>query len=213
MNHKTKQKVEREGVIQFTCQQTARLPDYPEALIQLANTWRSLMLKKGWIGQTPGRYQGLGFGNLSLGFSCPRYPHAFLITASQTGHLPVLPATYWTRVVDASLAENRVLAEGSYPPSSEAMSHAALYQARADIQAVIHIHSPELWEKAQHQGVACTAAEIPYGTPQMAEALAHQAQASSGLVVMLGHQDGLLAWGPNLEAAARLLASVAEAPG
>jgi len=47
----------------------------------------------------------------------------------------------------------------------------------------------------------------------MAEAIRQQAEPSSGLVVMLGHQDGILAWGRNLAEAAEKLYALQSNPG
>ena len=202
----------QEGVIQFQYQLTKTQPAFPAQLIEQANQGRNKMLALGWMGQDPERYQGLGFGNLSLRFSHPEYPSAFMITASQTGQLANLNACYWTWVVTADPAANQVRAQGLHPPSSEAMSHAAIYQANPAVKAVIHIHSPELWASAQQQGVACTARHLPYGTPAMAKAIAQEVTNEQGLLVMLGHQDGILSWGPQLTTAANQLYALASNP-
>jgi ribulose-5-phosphate 4-epimerase/fuculose-1-phosphate aldolase len=204
---------QQEGVIQYSCHLHRKKLHWPEPLLEELNHWRSKMLTSGWIGQNPQRYQGLGFGNLSLRQATPEHPHAFIITASQTGHLHWLDKDAWPWVVTADIAHNRVEAQGSQQPSSEALSHAALYQANPEIQAVIHGHAPELWNLATKQSLACTPESIPYGSPAMAEAIRQQAEPSSGLVVMLGHQDGILAWGRNLAEAAEKLYALQSNPG
>ncbi|WP_404417123.1 class II aldolase/adducin family protein [Marinospirillum sp.] len=204
---------QQEGVIQYACQLHKKKRHWPESLLEELNHWRNEMQVAGWIGQNPQRYQGLGFGNLSLRQPDPQEPDAFVITASQTGHLDWLDSDAWPWVIAADTRHNRVEAEGSQPPSSEALSHAALYQANPEIQAVIHGHAPDLWQLAAQQSLACTPENIPYGTPAMAEAIRQKADSSSGLVVMLGHQDGLLAWGRNLAEAAEKLYALQSNPG
>jgi len=193
---------EQEGVIQYTCQLDKKKLNWPETLLDELNYWRNKMQTAGWIGQDPLRYQGLGFGNLSLRQPTSEQPNAFIITASQTGHLDWLDSDAWPWVITANTAHNQVQAQGSQPPSSEALSHAALYQANPEIQAVIHGHAPKLWQLAAELALTSTPENIPYGTPAMAEAIRQQADQSSGMLVMLGHQDGILAWGGNLAEAA-----------
>lgn len=191
----------QEGVTQYQCQLDAVDLHWPEPLLSELNAWRGKLLTAGWVGQNPQRYSGLGFGNLSLRQPSPQYPEAFLITASQTGHLGWLNSKAWSWVVDASFSANWVKAKGCQPPSSETLSHAALYQANPNIQAVVHIHAPELWQAACRLEVLSIPQSITYGSTAMAQAIYTQGQANSGLLVMLGHQDGLLAWGGSLEEA------------
>lgn len=194
---------EQEGVIQYSCQLQQKELNWPEPMLKELNFWRHKMQVAGWIGQDPQRYQGLGFGNLSLRQPTQEQTNAFIITASQTGHRNWLDSKAWPRVLTADIARNQITVEGEQLPSSEALSHAALYQANPEIQAVIHGHAPELWKLAATHSLATTAEDIPYGSPAMAQALAEQADQPSGLVVMLGHQDGILSWGRNLAEAAK----------
>ena len=71
---------ETEGVIKFTIdhQPSALTVATPHTL----NSWRAIFKKLGLIGQVKDRYQGLGFGNLSM-----RIEHGFLISGTQTGHI------------------------------------------------------------------------------------------------------------------------------
>lgn len=195
----------QEGVIQYRYQLQALAPNWPADLLQELSTWRDKMLDAGWIGQQANRYGGLGFGNLSHRLPQPGQPDAFLITASQTSHLKPLTANGWTLVTSACLATNQVLACGHQPPSSESLSHAAIYQAQATANAVIHVHSPQLWQQAIARQLPATPAQTPYGTPAMAQAIQDQATSDRGLLVMLGHQDGVLAWGKDLADAANQL--------
>ena len=196
----------KEGVIQFQCSLHSPEEALPEALLAELNLWRSRMIKQGWIGQDATRYQGLGFGNLSIRHALPEAADAFIITASQSGHLAELDQQGWPLVVAADIASNTVTAHGLQPPSSEALSHAALYQHNPEIKAVIHVHSEFLWREAGDLDYPATAADVGYGTPAMATAIQQQAaEQSNGLLVMLGHQDGVLSWGENLRQAAEQL--------
>jgi ribulose-5-phosphate 4-epimerase/fuculose-1-phosphate aldolase len=92
------------------------------------------------------------------------------------------------------------------------MTHGVLYQQSAQIKAVVHVHSPEIWASADVLNLASTAKEIPYGTPEMAYAVQ---QLSSELMlgkpylpilfVMKGHEDGVVAAGASLAQCTNLL--------
>ncbi|MBE0507037.1 MAG: class II aldolase/adducin family protein [Marinospirillum sp.] len=195
----------KEGVIQFHCSLQPPKQTWPDSLLAELNLWRGKMIEQGWIGQDAARYQGLGFGNLSIRYTLPKARDAFIITASQSGHRVRLDQQGWPLVVAADIVSNAVIACGLRPPSSEALSHAALYQANQKIKAVIHVHSEFLWQGAFNLEYPSTAADIGYGTPAMANAIQQQAREDSGLLVMLGHQDGVLAWGESLQQAAEQL--------
>jgi ribulose-5-phosphate 4-epimerase/fuculose-1-phosphate aldolase len=196
----------KEGVIQFQCSLYPPEQICSGSLLAELNLWRGKMIKQGWIGQDTKRYQGLGFGNLSIRHALPETTDAFIITASQTGHLAELDQQGWPLVIAADISKNAIIARGLQPPSSEALSHAALYQHNQKIKAVIHVHSEFLWQAASNLDYPATAADIGYGTPAMASAIQQQAaEKSSGLLVMLGHQDGVLVWGENLQQAAEQL--------
>ncbi|WP_114418709.1 class II aldolase/adducin family protein [Marinospirillum perlucidum] len=196
---------EQEGVIQYHYELLTPSQEPPAHLLEALNHWRRQMIKQGWLGQEPGRYQGLGFGNISHRWPAHGQPAAFLISASQTGKLGQLPAEAWPRVLQALTENNQVVAEGWQPPSSESLSHAVIYQAAEEVEAVIHIHSPALWQAAPALGCPCTDAALSYGTPALARAIAREITQPQGLVALLGHQDGLLSWGRNLEEAAESL--------
>ncbi|MEX2326495.1 MAG: hypothetical protein WD558_02085, partial [Pseudomonadales bacterium] len=56
--------METEGVIKFDLAFTRQRHDHAD-VSQLA-IWRRLLMDKGLLGQSPERYGGLGFGNLSM---------------------------------------------------------------------------------------------------------------------------------------------------
>jgi hypothetical protein len=115
-------------------------------------------------------------------------------------------------VEDCSLVDNFIRARGPLPPSSEALTHAALYQASDAVQSVIHVHSPLLWERASKLGFMLAAEEATYGTPAMAQVVADLVQnkidkehSAQGVIAMLGHRDGIIAYGDDVEAVGTLL--------
>lgn len=189
---------ESEGVIKYRLDYRAAPAVATPGWAEL-NAWRSLLWRLQLIGLDPARYGGLGYGNLSLRQDGRR----FLVTGTQTGHLPHLAAEHYVQVLQADPAQNFLQAEGPLPPSSEALSHAAVYAASPQARCVVHGHCPEIWQRAENLGLPCVTADIAYGTPAMAAAVSAMAaaQPEQGLLAMLGHQDGLLAWGVSPEQA------------
>ncbi len=157
--------VETEGVIKFTLTYTASsTPPTMQGFAEF-NQCRNTLWQLGVIGQDDARYEGLGYGNVSLRQRTAEYPDAFLITGSQTGHLAELSAAHYARVLAYDISRHCLQADGVRKPSSEAMTHAAIYQQLPTVNAIIHGHSPTIWQQAQSLGLVCTGADIPYGTP------------------------------------------------
>lgn len=202
-----------EGVIQYRLDFKQQvLPD--ELCLTDLNNCRSRLWRQSLIGQDPQRYAGLGYGNLSQRCKHSTHDSAFLISGSQTGHLAQLQASDYALVLNCQPQQNYLKAIGQTPPSSEAMTHAVIYQTLAWVQGVIHVHWPKLWQNAPLLGLPTTAAWISYGTPAMAEAIKRLLLKtdvfSSGIVAMLGHEDGIVAWGTTLEAAEQQLMQYTE---
>jgi L-ribulose-5-phosphate 4-epimerase len=194
---------EQEGVIKYRLDYHLAPAQIIEGFAEL-NAWRSLLWRLGVIGQDDARYGGLSYGNLSLRLN----DGGFLITGTQTGHLPHLTIEYYSWVRQARPEDNYLEAEGPLPPSSEALTHAAIYLAAPSVRCVAHGHCPEIWRNAKALGLACVAEETAYGTPAMAHAVSAIAKSNpeQGVIVMLGHQDGLLTYGQTPEQACWLMA-------
>lgn len=198
---------EEEGVIRFAY--GLQEPDgdiaTPARLAEF-NAWREVLRRMRMIGQDPGRYGGFGFGNLSA--RDPQRPDEFLITASQTGATPLLADRDLVRVTDSDPARMWVDARGRQPPSSETLTHAALYRADPGVNWVFHGHTPELWARAADLGLPATAADVDYGSVAMATATAEllqQYRERPLVFVTLGHQDGVFACAAHAAAGAAAL--------
>lgn len=197
-----------EGVIKFDCRFELSAPMPASELAELI-AWRKIFFQLGLIGQSAGRYDGLGFGNISqrVGFDSQ-----FAISGTQTGALPDLCAEHFSLVRHCDAQRNLVVALGPIKPSSESLTHGALYALDTTIRCVIHAHSPHIWRAADLLYLPTTSATVPYGTPAMAEEIARlwrQGQgASPGVFVMAGHEDGVIAFGDSLSSAGLLLIEV-----
>lgn len=190
----------REGVIKFALDFRAGPAPAPEMLAEL-EAWRRVFRRLGLLGQDPRRYDGLGFGNLSRRAGTGRATDAFIISGTQTGHLERLAAEQYVTVLNCDPAQNRVTASGPVRPSSEALSHGILYQADPRIDWVMHLHSPEIFAARQELHLPVTDPAAAYGSPQMAAEIARLRAFAGwpGLLVMGGHEDGILAFGAQAE--------------
>lgn len=202
-----------DGVTHFQLQ-FARAAPPSFAQVEVLCHWRDRLRALGLVGQTPTRYGGVGFGNLSARH--PHRPGAFIITGTQTGARAHLGPHDFAVVTHVDIAANAVRAHGGTAPSSEAMTHAQCYEADPRIAFVFHGHSPQLWHAAEKLGIAATAADVAYGTPAMAAEVANllaaglgaharDAAAMSLLLKMGGHEDGIIAVGSTANAAGAAL--------
>jgi hypothetical protein len=210
--------MEQEGVVKFDLDFQAGLPPSGPGLEELG-AWRRILFDLGLVGQDPERYGGYGYGNLSCRvppFDAPPERRGFVITGTQTGGLAKPGPEHYCLVTRCRPEHNAVEATGPLPPSSEALTHGALYVQDAAITHVFHVHAPLIWQRAAALGIPITRPEVPYGTPAMAaettRLLAETDAATRGLFAMGGHQDGVVALGSSAkEAGCRLLALYAEA--
>ena len=189
---------ETEGVIKFDLVWTAGSPwQGPE--IDVLEHWRNHMLEHEVLGQNPERYDGFGFGNLSA-----RVSAGFLISGTQTGASTTLGAEGYAVVVGWELDQNRVTARGPVKPSSESLTHAALYEAEPSVEWIFHGHSPRLWRHGEALDLPVTDSGVPYGTAAMAaevKRLSRQALDGPAILIMGGHEDGFIAFGADAEIA------------
>ncbi len=189
-----------EGYIKFHCNlETGAPPD--EALVSELNAWRDRLYALKLIGAYD---NGIGYGNISQRIQGDQ----FIITGSATGNIPKLGAEHYSVVTDFDLAGNRLTCRGAVKASSESLSHGAIYQLDLNINAVIHVHHFELWEKLLHK-IPVTEKSIPYGTPEMAGEIARLYRQTSlprqKIFVMAGHQEGIVTFGKDLEEAGKIL--------
>ena len=202
-----------EGVTRFRLEHKAeplsrRAGDHLPELIG----WRHVLRDLGLIGEDPGRYDGAAFGILSCrlgrGFEPPGR-RSFVITGTQTSGLVAVSAEDFA-IVDRCMSDaNLVVSHGPAPPSSEAMTHSALYDIDAGVGAVFHAHSPSLWSHARELDLPTTRPEIEYGTPEMASEVARLFRLGdlrgTGLLVMAGHLDGVISFGRDSDEAGTTL--------
>lgn len=169
--------------------------------------WRRPLFEAGLIGH----YEdlGVGYGNISVRCGGPAQ---FLISGTQTGHLETTDASHYSLVAAYDIEANSVQCIGPVQASSEAMTHAAIYELSPAIGAIVHAHSGELWRQLKDL-LPTTDASVAYGTPQMAKEFGRLFRETNfceqGLAVMAGHDEGLVSIGSDLQEAARRMLALA----
>lgn len=196
-----------EGVIKFQIDYI-QAPPLAANLVSELNAWRHLLVLLRVLGQDPNRYAGYGFGNISrrlLPFDAPPHARTFLITGTQTGEIADLLPQHFVVVKECYPDENRIVAKGPIRPSSESMTHGALYALDEKIRWVMHGHAPDLWHAADTLGLPTTDASIPYGTPEISAEVARLWRESDlpkrRIFSMGGHEDGIVTFGATADAA------------
>src|SRR5207248_8999987 len=183
--------------VKFTYQRACTNIAPFDALTEL-NACRRKLVEQRLIGLD---VNGIGFGNLSVRDGASGN---FYITGSATGGLPELTPTDCVRVVAYDFARNWLRYEGAAIPSSESLTHAAIYECDPTISAVIHCHDSVLWRRRLDR-VPTTSNGIAYGTPQMAYEImrlfAVSDERSREICVMAGQPGGTVTYGRKLSAA------------
>ncbi len=190
----------KEGYIKFNC---IWMQDDPLDSVKLRDLifWRNRLFKSGLIGVYP---DGIGFGNISCRL---RDSFEFIVSGTQTGHLEYADENHFCLINQFDLGKNEVHCIGPVKASSESMTHAACYISSDEIKVVMHVHHKQLWQRLKN--VAPTSSsEISYGSPRMAMEVKHLIQSqkmSEGIIVMAGHEDGIIVIGKSFASAFQLL--------
>lgn len=192
-----------EGYVKFSAD-WQHTPPFPEAEIAILNAFRRELYEMGLIGAYE---NGIGFGNISRraesGGLC-------YISGSKTGLLTHLDARHYALVTEVEALENRLSCTGPVMASSEAMSHAVIYEECPEVNGVIHVHDLQLWKSLMHK-VPTTDAAAPYGSPEMVESIRQLLEKTDlkarKIFVMEGHEEGVFTFGTDLAEAMAVLKS------
>lgn len=204
----------QEGVIKFRADHTRRPLDarrVGEVACKLI-AWREIMALTGLVGRDPVRYEGAAYGNVSARFGPPSAAlgrRSFLITGTQTSDRRCLGLDNFAAIERYRFRENRVTSHGMADPSSESMTHGAIYDLGPHIRCVLHAHSPVLWSRARRLNIPTTAEHVPYGTPEMAYEVQRLYRETvlpeRPILSMGGHEDGIVVFGRSTEEAGQVL--------
>ena len=187
--------------IKFTCEHAATDLSPFDGLAEL-NAYRRKLLQLRLIGADA---NGIGFGNLSIRDGTT---NNFYITGSATGGIAELTLANCARVVAYDFERNWLRCAGAAIASSESLTHAAVYKSDARTGAVIHCHDSKLWTALLNQAPTSSKA-VEYGTPEMAYEVLRLFNLtdvkSRKILVMAGHEGGIVAFGRDLEEAFAVL--------
>jgi len=191
-----------EGVIKFkyVCEDKSLL--IPDEIFDIINPVRLLLKEKDYLGQYP---DGISYGNVSLR---DKESKEFYITASDTGKIIYTKPCHYVKVTDCDIVNNLCYYKGKALPSSESLSHHIIYSNCSKAKAVIHIHNKPLWLKLKSK-VPTTATNVEYGTVEMVYEIINILQNTNlrneKILVMGGHEDGLISFGETIEEASKIL--------
>lgn len=201
-------KVIDDGIIKYDRSNFTQCGPIELAEYSALEYWRKKLYNLNLIGEYV--EAGVGFGNLSEIHDYSKlhkttHPQ-FVITGTQTGKYPDLDGNFYTRVLDYDIGNLKINMMGPIAASSEALTHAAIYDHNKKIKAVFHIHSAEIWKGMIEDHSDFTAKDIPYGTVEMARATENCiGDKDFGVFCMHGHEDGVVAYGRDLEEAGGLI--------
>jgi ribulose-5-phosphate 4-epimerase/fuculose-1-phosphate aldolase len=188
-----------EGVIKFKFSLKRSLP-LTESLYIEVEKWRTLLFKMNFIGEYP--IEKVGYGNLSKRTD----QNGFIITGTQTGHLSNLDGNHYTIVSKCDLVKMNVESTGPIAPSSESLTHYAIYSTCPQIKYIYHVHHKDLWNFMLRNNYDKTSREVEYGTQEMASsAKACISDKTTGIFAMEGHEDGIIAYGTSAEATGKII--------
>jgi ribulose-5-phosphate 4-epimerase/fuculose-1-phosphate aldolase len=173
------------------------------------NEARTRLHALGLIGVYPG---GVGYGNVSIRLAAsPVSDEKFYISGTATGAKRLLSASDYCLVLSFDIQKNRVESAGPVQASSESMTHGAIYRANPAVRSVIHIHNKAIFEGMLSGGYPATPPTSAYGTPEMAQSIAEcvklaekNSGKNAGVIVMAGHDEGVIAYGGSVEQALSL---------
>ena len=189
-----------EGYIKFHCELQKTGNTIPPDVFSIINSWRTKMYSLNLIGAYE---NGIGFGNISVRVNGTS---KFYISGTATGNFEVLSPEDYVLVNGYNFKNNSLVCEGQIQASSESLSHAAIFEADEEINAVIHIHNMEMWGKGLNTYPA-THPEYSFGTPEIAMNIAKLLEKDStrknGIIIMGGHSEGILFFGKDLDEAGK----------
>ncbi len=191
-----------DGVIKYNFAFSPSEPLQKELWIEIEAV-RERLFALGIIGEK----DGIGYGNISQRLQEKR----FVITGTQTGYLDKLQAEHYAMIEAYDDIKFYLKSSGAIKPSSEALTHATIYNLNEKIGAVIHIHSRKMWDFMLANKYPRTE-DVPYGSIEMIEEVKRiydrKDPLESPLFVMRGHEEGVIFFGQNLQQAQLALYTV-----
>jgi hypothetical protein len=191
-----------EGFVKFNCHWNQSGPVISDEQYEIINYWREVLYNMDLIGAYE---NGVAFGNISMRI---RGGNQFIITGSATGEMSELEPGHYVKVNAFNIEDNAVQCVGPLKASSESLTHAAIYSADPDANAVVHVHSIELWNELIHK-VPTTNPSMDYGTIGLAKDILRIFKEpeviEKRIIIMAGDRAGILSFGVDMDEAVNVL--------
>ncbi|HEX2976467.1 MAG TPA: class II aldolase/adducin family protein [Bacteroidales bacterium] len=197
------------GFVKFNCHWSQSGPVISDEQFEIINSWREILYNMDLIGAYE---NGVAFGNISMRIGSS---HSFVITGSATGEIPELEPGHYVKVNSFNIEDNAVQCIGPLKASSESLTHAAIYSADPGVNAVVHVHSLDLWNELIHKVPTTNPAE-DYGTVGLAKDILRIFQEpevyEKRIIVMAGDRAGILTFGHDVDEAVNVLMEYLKIP-
>jgi hypothetical protein len=195
-------KVIDDGVIKYDRSNFSHIESISEDEYNDLEYQREKLYQLGLIGVDP--KTSVGYGNISKRFSLQKFKKTarsqFIITGTQTGKFKHLDGKCYTRVIDFNIEEAKIHSMGAIEASSEALTHAAIYDSNPNINAIIHIHSEKIWNYLIGLNELKIESSIEYGTIEMASAASLISKKFNHYCFpMVGHYSGVIHFSDSLD--------------
>ncbi len=140
-------------------------------------------------------------GNLSF-----RTEHGFVITGTGI-NLGAIRENDLVEFLRKKTSENKTLiyVDGEVFPSKESLLHLAIYDLRAEVMAVFHVHDRLVLERADELGIPATGKEQPGGSSELAEEARRLLSLKRKIKYFVLKNHGVVAMGRTLEEAGKLV--------
>lgn len=188
-----------QGKIQFNCNWIKGTVE-KEKIIEL-DKWRNKFYSLGLIGINK---DGVGVGNISIRDK----GNQFIVSGTGTGKKKNLNEEHYCKVTEFDLKKNCLSCKGKTKASSESLTHAALYESNKGINAVIHVHSPELWKfllkkvPATKEGIESRTKEIAF---EMQRLIKEKRTRQKKIILIEADKEGIICFGKDLNQAGNVL--------
>ena len=187
-----------EGYIKFNLDWNQEEFTFDDNLFKQVNFYRKKLFDLNLIGIYAD--EGIGFGNISNRL----YNNQFIISGSATGEFTDLKKEHYAVVTEFDISKNKVSCKGLTKASSESMSHAAIYSSNLKINAVVHVHHQQMWNKYLNV-LPTTDNNAAFGTPEIAYEIQRLAKNESGIIIMGGHPEGIISYAETVEKAYNII--------